>query len=89
MTTGRPSRPSTSTTLYAQPYTHVRSVLLELTLPTRLPQHVTSPHTATFTYAMADNWDENLSSEDRPRLTIHWDGEQYTLSVACESERGG
>jgi len=23
---------------------------------------------------MADNWDENLSSEERPRLTIHWDG---------------
>lgn len=38
-------------------------------------QRVTSPHTAIFTYAMADKWDENLTNEERPRLTIHWDGE--------------
>lgn len=35
---------------------------------------VKNRHEATFVYAMADKWDEHLTSEERPRLSIHWDG---------------
>lgn len=53
-------------------------------------QKILNAHSAIFTYAMADAWDEHLPSSQRVRMEVLWDGcWDDPVKPGCQGGVGG